>query len=204
MHTLKYYKHQFIPFDCTLELYFVGCSNGCPGCQNEFLQNPNFEETRELDAVQIVRELMEYVDIAKQVHILGGEPLEQDETAMTELIFLLKKSGFRNIILFTGKNLKPEEITRDRDVFEFVDFVKTGCYDSRFPNTENIPDELTGMVLATTNQKVVVPKEKKGVTEMLLEKDAEEKEREEKEKRGSVQTDGVSENEHDNRRLLLG
>lgn len=39
---------------------------------------------------------------------------------------------------------------------------------------------------------------------MLLEKDAEEKEREEKEKRGSVQTDGVSENEHDNRRLLLG
>lgn len=160
LHTLRYYKHQFVPFDRTLELYFVGCTNGCPGCQNEFLQNPDFEEAKELDAVQIVQELMDYVDIARQVHILGGEPLEQDETAMTELLYLLKKSGFKNIILFTGKNLEPEEITRDKNVFEFVDFVKIGCYDSLFPNIENTPDELTGMVLATTNQRVVVPKEK--------------------------------------------
>lgn len=159
LHMLRYYKHQFVPFDRTLELYFVGCSHRCPGCQNEFLQDPDFEETRDVDAVEIVRELLEYVPIAKQVHILGGEPLEQDRTALVELLFLLKETGFKNIVLFTGTTLDPEKVTKEDELFRYVDFVKYGSYDASLPNYKKTPDEKTGIVLATTNQKIIVPKE---------------------------------------------
>lgn len=152
---LTYYKHQFIPYDRVLELYFTGCHNGCKNCQNYFLQDKYCEGYREIDAVEIMLEIKDYKNIAKQVHILGGEPLEQDHVALIELCYMLKESGFKNIILFTGKNIDENTISKKNDLFKYVDFVKYGAYDERFPNIEKIADIKTGLILATTNQKII-------------------------------------------------
>lgn len=152
--TLAYHKHQFSSVDRTLELYFAGCHHNCPDCQNKELQVQSIETCRWLTPIGVCAELFDYVGIAKQVHILGGEPLEQPVNAINELTFLLKELGFKNIILFTGSIIPKEFITKSNKVFEHVDYVKTGPYDKTKPNIEKIPDTETGIILASTNQKI--------------------------------------------------
>ena len=151
--TLAYYKHQFVASDRTLELYFVGCNFECPGCQNQFLWLTN-EETRYITPDSICEELTDYVEIAKQVHILGGEPLMQPVKALEELFHKLREMGFKNIILFTGYEF-DEKTLKEQSLFKNIDFIKMGRYDRDKPNTEKIPDKNTGIILATTNQRIV-------------------------------------------------
>lgn len=152
--TLAYHKHQFTSVDRTLELYFAGCHHNCPDCQNKELQVQSIETCKWTTPISVCAELFDYVGIAKQVHILGGEPLEQPVNAINELTFLLKEMGFKNIILFTGSIIPKEFITKSNKVFEHVDYVKTGPYDKTKPNIEKIPDTETGIILASTNQKI--------------------------------------------------
>lgn len=152
--TLAYHKHQFSSVDRTLELYFAGCHHNCPDCQNKELQVQSIETCKWTTPISVCAELFDYVGIAKQVHILGGEPLEQPVNAINELTFLLKEMGFKNIILFTGSIIPKEFITKSNKVFEHVDYVKTGPYDKTNPNIEKIPDTETGIILASTNQKI--------------------------------------------------
>lgn len=62
--------------------------------------------------------------------------------------------GFKNIILFTGNIIPKEYITKSNKVFEYVDYVKTGSYDSTQPNVNKVVDKQTGIILATLNQKI--------------------------------------------------
>ena len=39
-------------------------------------------------------------------------------------------------------------------MFEYVDYVKTGPYDSTQPNVNKVVDKQTGIILATLNQKI--------------------------------------------------
>ena len=152
---LAYGKHQFVACDRTLEIYFVGCSNNCSGCQNYFLkERKNNPMCEWVSPEEILERLLDYADIAKQVHILGGEPLEQNLDAINKLCKLLKEVGFHDIILFTGLKIDPEQILKTKIPFEYVDYVKTGPYDPTQPNTDKVKDELTGIILATTNQKI--------------------------------------------------
>lgn len=152
--TLAYHKHQFTSVDRTLELYFAGCHHNCHNCQNKELQVQSIETCKWVTPIEICSSLFDYVEIAKQVHILGGEPLEQPAEAMHDLTYFLKYMGFKNIILFTGNKIPKEFITKKNKIFEYVDYVKTGPYDERFLNTDKIPDKHTGIILATTNQKI--------------------------------------------------
>lgn len=152
--TLAYHKHQFTSIDRTLELYFAGCHHNCQDCQNKELQIQSKETCTWVTPIGICSTLFDYVNIAKQVHILGGEPLEQSVSAINELTYLLKEMGFKTIILFTGNTLTQEYICKSNKVFEYVDYVKTGPYIKSLPNIDKIPDKETGIVLATTNQKI--------------------------------------------------
>lgn len=152
--TMAYHKHQFTSVDRTLELYFAGCHHNCTGCQNKELQVQSIETCKWVTPIEICASLYDYVGVAKQVHILGGEPLEQSSNALYELTFLLKEMGFKNIILFTGNVIPEEYICKENKIFEYVDYVKTGPYIESLPNTEKLADPNTGIVLASTNQKI--------------------------------------------------
>lgn len=153
---LAFYKHQFVTKDRTLELYFAGCHHNCVNCQNKFLQVQSAETCKWITPTELCIQLIDYVNIAKQIHIVGGEPLEQSNSALSELCLLLKNMGFKcPIILFTGNDLDPNYINKSHPVFKNVDYVKYGHYEPTLPNTEKIKDELTGIELATTNQKII-------------------------------------------------
>lgn len=152
--TLAYHKHLFTPVDRTLELYFAGCHSNCPGCHNKELQVQSKDNCNWKTPISICSELVDYIPIAKQVHILGGEPLNQPAEAINELTYHLKTLGFTNIILFTGYDILPESISKTNKIFEYIDYVKTGRFVPELPNTEKVPDPETGIILATTNQKI--------------------------------------------------
>lgn len=150
---LYYYKHQFVPLDRTLELYFSGCSLRCSGCHNSFLQERTSENTRKVSVGDILCEIEDYVSIASQVHILGGEPLEQDHKALSLFLEELRKKGFKNIILFTGWDFPQSYLEKEWDLFKHCDYVKTGHYDENQLNTSKtlIPDS-PAFPLASKNQ----------------------------------------------------
>lgn len=150
---LAFYKHQFVSVDRTLELYFSGCSRKCPGCQNEELQTIK-PGTVYYSPLGILDTLLDYVEVANQVHILGGEPMEQPRDPMVELLRLLKVYGFKNIVLFTGYDIPENRINRDAPIFKYIDFLKTGAYDETNLNTEKVKEPVLGLVLASNNQKV--------------------------------------------------
>ena len=151
--TLSYYKHQFISVDRTLELYFTGCSRNCPGCQNPELQKV-LPGTVYYTPSGIIDTLLDYVTIANQVHILGGEPLEQPRKPLTELCRLLKEYNFKNIVLFTGYDIPEEKLVKNNGILRYVDYIKVGPYDENNLNIEKKPEPLLGLVLASNNQKL--------------------------------------------------
>lgn len=155
LNILYYFKHQFVPVDRILEIYFVGCHNNCKGCHNCQLQDRNFKSTRIITPTEILMEVIVYKNIAKQVHILGGEPLEQPTQSIIEFTDLLKSSGFKNITLFTGSKIEESDITRSNPIFRNVDYVKIGRYDETQLNTKKIKDKYLGITLASLNQKVI-------------------------------------------------
>ena len=150
---MTYYKHQFVASDRTLELYFVGCPIKCSGCHNYSLQECS-SDTRYVTPETICNELIDYVTIAKQVHILGGEPTIQPQEQMIILLDKLHEMGFHDVVFFTGYTPSEHQV-RNHPVLSRADYVKIGNYDSTKPNIDKIPDPLTGIVLATTNQRII-------------------------------------------------
>lgn len=150
---MLYFKHQFVSVDRTLELYFVGCSKKCPGCQNYDLQAPS-GIAKHVSPIDIINSILDYRKIAKQVHILGGEPLEQPENELKTLLCCMCSLGFKNIVLFTGWNIALELITKKHPIFGLVDFVKTGMYDENNLNVNKVKEPLLGLELASLNQKL--------------------------------------------------
>lgn len=150
---MTYYKHQFVASDRTLELYFVGCPIKCPDCHNASLQEYS-SDTRYVTPETICEELIDYVPIAKQVHILGGEPTIQPYEQMKILLDKLHEMGFHDIVFFTGYTLSEQQV-RSNPILSRADYVKVGNYDNTKPNTDKMPDPLTGIVLATTNQRII-------------------------------------------------
>lgn len=153
---LYYHKHQFVPLDRTLEIYFTGCSLRCPNCHNSFLQERTKENCREVSSEEILEELKDYVEITTQVHIVGGEPLEQDLKELSSFLEGLRKLGYKNIILFTGWDFPYSFIEKNWSLFQHCDFVKTGHYDENNLNLEKtlLPDS-PGFPLASLNQSFI-------------------------------------------------
>ena len=132
---LFYHKHQFVPKDRTLELYFTGCSIKCKNCQNYFLQERNEENTRIISVQELISELQDYPSITRQVHILGGEPLEQnlevevnvklfkkDELGKKEYRGILKSFNKDEIVLETEENnvnIERKNISQIKTVYNW-------------------------------------------------------------------------------------
>ena len=153
--SLFYYKHQFVPLDRTLELYFTGCSLKCPKCHNEFLQERNKENSREVSYEDILNELKDYRGITSQVHILGGEPLEQNLEELSLLLKGLKENGFQKIILFTGWDFPISFVKKNWFLFQHCDYIKTGHFDESQLNIEKTLLPNMPFPLASKNQSFI-------------------------------------------------
>ena len=81
-------------------LYVSGCTHGCKGCFNEVAWDFNYGEKWTKEVEDDLIEHLKKPEI-KGLNVLGGEPLQQDETL---LLFLkrVRKEVNKPIWLWTG------------------------------------------------------------------------------------------------------
>lgn len=84
-----------------------------------------------------------------RIRIMGGEPMDQSIKDLVDLLHsLIAFFPHMELWLFTG--YLPDDFGPMQDkVFEYVDYVKFGRYNSAFPP---VTDPLTGITLGSGNQ----------------------------------------------------
>lgn len=107
-------------------LFVSGCTHGCKGCFNYEQQNFKYGEkfTKEIED-----KMISYIkkDVISGVNILGGEPLQQDDT-LYNLLKRIKEETNKNIWLWTGYEL--HEIPLDKKkVLDYVDVLIDGKFE---------------------------------------------------------------------------
>lgn len=127
----------------SLDIYLAGCNGPhCSGCHNP--------ESWDYDSGTPYKDVLPAIltkansDMVERIFILGGEPLDQDQY---ELLDLLDKIKDKELWLFTRRELEeiPTKIQR------YFSYIKTGRY-----NSDLLIDGYYcyGVKLASSNQKI--------------------------------------------------
>ena len=124
-----------------LEIFVSGCSIRCKNCHNPELWN--FDYGDEVDTVVLDRYLNN--PLVKRVHIMGGEPLDQDLVELEGLLTHISKT--KEIWLFTGHSSVPHSLLKH------IDYIKIGKYLEEHENTTGA--EQYGFKLGSYNQEIV-------------------------------------------------
>ena len=108
-------------------IYFTGCKNGCPGCHNLELQDPNFgTKFTATELFNKVEEMARPKGITKIV-LSGGDPFFQDEVELYLFMHLLYTNDYE-ICMYTG--ITDLETLRLK-FWPYVAYYKCGKYDER-------------------------------------------------------------------------
>lgn len=128
----------------SLNLYLSGCHGYCPGCHSDHTWD--FNSGEEL----IISSLVNYInDIPSfqfdNICVLGGEPLDQPEEEIVELLKALKTNfPTKSLWLYTHF----EEFEVSQEVKDNLDYLKTGMYLKDLPEAK----VQYGVYLASNNQ----------------------------------------------------
>jgi anaerobic ribonucleoside-triphosphate reductase activating protein len=135
------------------EIFFFGCTRGCPGCFNEWVQEEG--HFNELTAFEVLAEVTRFNNF--HVSIGGGEPFEQLK-GLRELLYwlhVIEQSQKGNVLLYTGNEW--EDIKRYESWFlRYVDWVVTGPFvqELAYP-------KLSDSFVGSSNQQVIALKDGK-------------------------------------------
>jgi organic radical activating enzyme len=129
---------------------FMGCVNGCKGCQNPEFQNHNL--TNEFTRDVTIEEMEELISLyckknkTNKVVLSGGDPLSPQNIEFTKV--LLKNNNSLDICIYTGHNI---EYVKNNNVKGFK-FVKCGKFDiTNYRASVKTDDQ---MIFASPNQKL--------------------------------------------------
>lgn len=132
----------------SLEIYVSGCNPPhCPNCHNKQLHRFDLGLHWSLWMNAIVEGVATMGSLCESIWLLGGEPLDQDETEVVNFLTALKQRTNLPVFLFTRRNIG--QITER--VLRLCDYVKTGRY-----KPDMGPGEVEfGIQMATANQHVL-------------------------------------------------
>ena len=114
-------------------LWVAGCTHKCKGCHNAWTWDYNQGKIYEKEQEQIQNTLSEWLsrDYVEGITISGGDPLDQDNHTLSELLLLLKwvrhNYPTKNIWLYTG--FKYENLTEyQKEITEYCDVIVDGPF----------------------------------------------------------------------------
>lgn len=141
-------------------LFVSGCSHKCEGCFNVEAQSFSYGEIWNED---IEKEFMSYVNNPNivGVNILGGEPLEQDNS-LDNLLIRIKKETNKNIWLWSGYTY--EEIINSHKKLKTISLVDV-LVDGRFILKER---DLMLKFRGSRNQRVIDVKKSLKENKLIL------------------------------------
>lgn len=140
------------PDTFSIELYFTGCNHFCKDCHNKHLWNYMKEFETDINSVMFKLSKVLNKGFVKEIAILGGEPLLNDNRVrfIYELCKNIKKFYDVEIVLFTGYEL-DYVYNNYPFLFYVVDYIKTGKHDSDNRCKKRLHDNF---ILDTANQKL--------------------------------------------------
>lgn len=133
--------------DCAVIVYFAGCKNDCPGCQNLELQNP--DSGIKIDWRDLAEAIKSEAEKAHTNKIVfsGGDPFYQPTTELDNLICHLVARNYE-VCIYTGVGIHEIHFK-----FPFATYYKCGKYDEQ--NKEKDWGKFSNkMVFATKNQRL--------------------------------------------------
>lgn len=129
-------------------IFVSGCTHKCKGCFNTEAQSFTFgnEFTKEVED-----QFIEYVkdNNVVGVNILGGEPMQQDNSTMLRLVKRIKEETGKSIWIWTGCLF--EDLIKDVDklkILEYVDVLIDGKFEL---NSRNMMLQYRG----SSNQRII-------------------------------------------------
>jgi anaerobic ribonucleoside-triphosphate reductase activating protein len=138
---------QFTMATESFEIYISGCKGNCQGCSNPEIKDFNVGEILNQEKINsIIEKINQFPNMIKHIWILGGDPLDNDITALKKLLKSLRVTN-KKIWLWTRYEI--EEIPED--VLELCEYVKCGAYKQELTCEDNIQE---GIKLATSNQNI--------------------------------------------------
>lgn len=144
-------------------LWVAGCRHHCKGCHNEWTwdYNQGKKFTDENDLNDILNELEKWLtkDYVEGLTISGGDPLDQDDEALEQLLDIIGwvrshfayGKEFRNIWLYTGYTLdhiRTYGTKMQNKIVDSIDVLVDGPY------IEELRDIVHTPFRGSTNQKI--------------------------------------------------
>lgn len=123
-------------------IWFSGCTVRCHGCHNEKLWDKNNGIPM---TVQMLVDTMQQIEYQTGVNyhdviLLGGEPMEQDQVELLQLMKKYRELG-KEVWLYTSHELHEIPVP----ILDNCDHIKTGRYIEKLKHND---------LLATSNQKM--------------------------------------------------
>ena len=132
-----------------LEVYLSGCrDHSCPGCHNPELWDFGVGDVvDEIILDRLATKLAELVKarLADKVWVLGGEPLDQDLTALARLLEMFRRH-VSTVVLWTHYDFVPYIVA------QYCDYAKLGPY---VASGEAYTEPVFGIKLANKEQRIV-------------------------------------------------
>ena len=132
----------------SIEIYLSGCNPPhCPGCHNESLWDFRQGLPWDMWMNGLITNYQFMGDLINHIWVLGGEPLDQPENELVELLTQLRREFDKPVWLFTGREVHEIPMS----ILVLCDYVKSGRYDK-----DLTPGAVEyGVQLASSNQHVV-------------------------------------------------
>lgn len=131
------------------EIYISGClAPHCHGCHNPELLDFGVGSCWNVECRKLLLKIHGLPAFIHAVWVLGGEPLDNDQDQLQDLLEGIKRvRPDLSIVLFTKYRIVPEWI------WETVELVKVGMYDANL--VSGGPFVSHGIPLASSNQEVL-------------------------------------------------
>ena len=139
---------EYSPLTNAFDIYLAGCkSPHCPGCCNpETWEFDQGEACNEILLKKLLTKIRTFDSLFAHVMIMGGEPLDQDEEELEQLLRQLSQAG-KSIWLFTRYNLDRVPAS----IKQHCDYIKCGRYEHTQRTEHNVQ---YGIRLASANQRI--------------------------------------------------
>lgn len=116
---------------CRVTLWIPGCTHKCPGCHNTWTADYNQGHEFDEDAYNELKSILDKPYI-KGLTISGGDPMDQDDQTLIDLIQLCFEIGLeyptKDIWLYTGyykEDLKGEQLM----LLNYIDVLVDGPFE---------------------------------------------------------------------------
>jgi len=137
----------------SLSVYFSGCHFHCPGCHNPEAWDFNYGEEFTFEKLQEIIEKLNKNGVKRQLSILGGEPLAQENLIAVQTLIDWCKTKYPDLKIYLWTGYTIEELQeRHLDIVNHILNTIDVLIDGRYEQDKR---DITLPLRGSSNQRVI-------------------------------------------------